>query len=121
MPQARTTALQIINFLSSLHGLDDFPVPTGNAAIDLRTGMIIRPSENYPGGERLTLQYANGANPDRVDVCTRKLVNLYMLHHAEVEAIENSGKGMFFFGHAGKVKHYFDHISQHFSFKTGMQ
>lgn len=124
MPQTSTTASRIIDFLSRLHGLDDFPVPTGNAAIDLRTGMIIRPSENYPDGEMLVLEYAPGAMTQSLgctEVHTRKLVNLYMLHHAEMEAMENSDKGMFCFGHAGKVKRYFDHISQHFSFKTGMQ
>lgn len=111
MTQANTTASRIIDFLSGLHGLDDFPVPTGNAVIDLRTGMIIRPSESYPDGAMLSLEYATGANPDRVDVYTHKLVNEYLIHHAEVEAITNGGK----------VKFYFDHINDHFSRKTGYQ
>ena len=124
MSQASTTASQIIDFLSNLHGLDDFPVPTGNAAIDLRTGMIIHPSENYPDGEKLVLEYAPGAMAKSLgctEVYTHKLVNLYLLHHAEVEAIENSGKGMFYFGHARKVKHYFDRISEHFQIKLDNQ
>lgn len=115
MPEINNTSSRIISFLSELHGLDDFSVSTGNAVIDLRSGMIIHPSDNYPDGEMLSLEYAPGAllfgKPGRVDVYTYKLVNLYLLHHAEVEAIMNGGK----------VKYYYDHISNHFSYKTSFQ
>jgi len=109
MPQANTIASRIIKFLSSLHGLDNFPVPTGNAAIDLRSGMIVRPSENYPDAQSLVLEYSPGTMPGCTEVCTAKLVNLYLLHHAEVEAIINGGQ----------VKYYLEQINELFSLKTG--
>jgi|LakWasMe74_LOW10_FD_contig_21_7427_length_556_multi_6_in_0_out_0_1 hypothetical protein len=104
-----TVASKIISFLAGLHGLDVFFVPIGNAAIDLRTGMIIRPSFNYPDGLMLVLEYAPGSNPDRIEVSTHKLVNSYLLRHAWAEYAMNGGN----------VKDYFEHIHTRFSRETG--
>lgn len=102
-------ATKVVAFLGELHGFDHFDVPAGIAAIDLRSGLIVRPCPNDPDGDVLLLEYASGANPDRIKVSTHKLMQTFLLRHAEAEALSEGGS----------VKDYLREIDAHFSRKTG--
>lgn len=104
-----TVAEKIVNFLAGLHGLDLLSAPASTAAIDLCTGMVIRPSLNYPDGLMLVLDYVSGSKHECTEVGTHKLVNSYLLRHARAEYAMNGGN----------VKDYFEHIHTRFSRETG--
>jgi hypothetical protein len=104
------SAVKVIDFIGSLFAMDEFGARRGHAAIDLRTGVIIRAHEDYPDGEMLQLEYAPGVNSEKTLVRTFKLVESLLVRHAEAQAITDGGK----------VRDHYDHISQHFRHKTGM-
>ena len=105
-----STAAQVIDFIAALFGMDIYDVPMGNAAIDLRTGMIVRPHEGYPDGELLKIELGPAAS-DRADVHTHKLVDSLLVRHAEALAITNP--------EGGKARDHYVHIAEHFQRKTG--
>lgn len=108
----KSTAAQIIDFIASLFGMDHFEVPMGNAAIDLRSGLIVRPHEEHPDGLMLKLQFGPGAS-DRTQVYAHKLVDSLLVRHAEALEITNP--------EGGKARAHYVHITEHFERKTGVQ
>jgi hypothetical protein len=103
-------AARVIDFIADLFGMDRFYVPLGNAAIDLHSGLIVRPHEEFPDGEKLKLEYAPGANPDRTEVHTHKLMESLLVRHAEALAITNP--------EGGNARAHYAHIADHFQRKT---
>lgn len=107
---SNSAAAQVIDFIAALFGMDRYDVPIGNAAIDLRTGMIVRPHEDYPDGEMLRLDHGPALS-DRAPVHTHKLVESLLVRHAEALAITNPERG--------KARDHYIHIADHFQRKTG--
>lgn len=107
-----STAARVIDFIASLFGMDRYSVPMGNAAIDLRTGMIVRPHEDYPDGEMLKVEHGPNVS-DRAQIHAHKLVDSLLVRHAEALAITNP--------EGGKARDHYAHIANHFQRKTGAQ
>ena len=104
-------AAQIICFIASLFGMDDFEAPRGSAAIDLRSGLIVRAHEVYPEGEMLKLEFGRGPN-DWAEVHAYKFVDSLLVRHAEALAITNP--------EGGSARDHYVHIAEHFQRKTGV-
>jgi hypothetical protein len=103
-----TIAENVVVFLSSLHGFEEFGEDR-EAAIDLETGMVVRANADYPDGQILWLHHAPGFPLERVEVRAHKLLAPYFLRHARMEADINGGK----------VQGYYEALDEHFSHKTG--
>lgn len=99
----------IINFLASLQGMDRYNAATELAAIDLSSGMVIRPDPDFPGGEMLQVQFVPNDVSSSVAVHTYKLVDTFLVRHARMlEVIEG-----------GRVDQHYDQVLEHFALKTG--
>lgn len=105
---ADCTAVQIIHFIGGLFGMDLYGEPLGTAAIDLRSGMIVRPDADFPDGEVLQLEVRTGAEGQaRVDA--HRLVESLLVRHAEALTITEGGSA-----HA-----HYRRIAEHYRLKTG--
>jgi hypothetical protein len=104
-----TIADRIINFLGNLQGMDHFkPLveEPRTAVIDLGSGAIIEADPDYPDGDILVYENANGK---KSHVHTYKLIEQLFLRHAYELHITDGGT----------VKKQYDHIAEHFPIKTG--
>lgn len=106
---ANSVSEAIINFLASLQGMDQYHASTELAAIDLSSGMVIRPDADFPGGEMLQVQFAPTDSAASVAVHTYKLVDTFLVRHARMLEVREGGK----------VDQHYDQIVEHFSVKTG--
>lgn len=106
---ANSVSEAIINFLASLQGMDRFHATTELAAIDLSSGVVIRPDPDFPGGEMLQVQFVPNDVSSSVAVHTYKLVDTFLVRHARMLEVSEGGR----------VDQHYDHIVEHFSRKTG--
>lgn len=104
-----TIAERVIDFLGNLQGMDrlmPFIEESRNAVIDLNTAAIIEADPEFPEGDLLVYERANGT---KSRVHTHKLIEPLFLRHAyELSITEGS-----------TVKEQYQHISEHFRRKTG--
>ena len=102
-----TIAARIIDFLGDLYALDHLSLtPPRTAVIDVESGAIYEEHIDWPDGERLSVELPSGK---KITVATHKIVQHFLVRHAEALAvIENT-----------KVRVQYDHVSDHFSRKTG--
>lgn len=77
-----------------------------NAVIDLNTAAIIEADPEFPEGEMLVYERANGA---KLRVHTNKLIEPLFVRHAYELSITDGST----------VKEQYQHISEHFQRKTG--
>ena len=104
-----TVAERVIDFLGNLQGMDRLHTlieSRRRAVIDLNTGAIIEADPEYPDGEVLLYESANGT---KSRVYTHKLIGQLFVRHASELAITEGGT----------VKDQYTHISEHFYRKTG--
>lgn len=104
-----TTADSVIDFLTSLQGMDrwESSVEGSHAAvIDLSTGATIAADPEFPDGEMLAYERANGI---KARVHTHKLVAQFLVRHATELSVTQGGT----------AKEHYQHISDHFYRKTG--
>lgn len=104
-----TTALRVIDFLGNLQGMDRLQTlieDSRTAVIDLNTAAIIEADPDYPDGEILLYERADGT---KSRVYTHKLLPQLLVRHASELAITEGGT----------VKDQYKHISEHFNHKTG--
>lgn len=104
------SATAIVDFIAALPGLDrlqrvdlDDRRP---GAIDLLSGQIIEPSPDFPEGDVLLVERANG---QQVLVHSFKLVDALILRAAQSMALSEGGNAS---GH-------YDHLKHHLKVKTG--
>lgn len=102
-------AARIVNFLASLHGMDEYDPDAGIAAINLSSGVVVRPDAGFPDGEMVRVTFADAHVTSAVLVHTYKLVETLLVSHAQALAITGGGSA---------AQHY-HHIQEHFSRKTG--
>lgn len=104
-----TIADRVIDFLGNLQGMDRFrPMveEPRTAVIDLNTGAIIEADPDYPDGDILAYESANGK---KSHVYTHKLIEQLFVRHAYELHITDGGT----------VKQQYDQIAEHFPIKTG--
>jgi hypothetical protein len=101
-------AASIINFLANLHGLHEHSVDGHAAVVDLITGIAYVPNLEYEDGEIMTM-IAPGGSVISQTVSTYKVVQTYLVRHAEAMEIADGG--------TAKVQ--YDQIQKHFGLKTG--
>jgi len=104
-----TTAQRVIDFLGNLQGVDRLQTLTEDsrtAVIDLNTATIIEADPEYPDGEILLYERADGT---KCRVYTHKLLPQILVRHASELAITEGGT----------VKDQYKHIFEHFNRKTG--
>lgn len=104
-----SVAARVIDFLTSLHGMDEYDPSLGFAAIDLVTGMVVRPDAHFPDGALVKVQFAGQAAAAAVSVHTHKLVEALLLRHAEAMVVIDGGD----------AREQYRHINDHFYRKTG--
>lgn len=104
-----TIAERVIDFLGNLQGMDKLRTmleQPRKAAIDLNTAAIIEADPEYPDGELLLYERADGA---RLRVNTNRLIQQLFVRHAyEMSVTEGS-----------TVEDQYQHIADHFQRKTG--
>lgn len=104
-----TIADRVIEFLGRLQGMDRLQSPLEQprkAAIDLNTAAIIEVDPEFPDGELLLYERADGA---KLRVSTSKLIEQLFVRHAyEISVTEGCS-----------IKDEYKHISDHFLRKTG--
>jgi hypothetical protein len=86
-----TIADRVINFLGNLQGMDRFQSMVEEprtAVIDLYTGAIIEADPDYPDGDLLVYENANGK---KSRVYTHKLIDQLFVRHAYELHITNGG------------------------------
>ena len=104
-----TIAQRVIDFLGNLQGMDRLQTlveDSRTAVIDLNTAAIIEADPEYPDGEVLLYERADGT---KSRVYTHKLLPQLLVRHASELAITEGGT----------VKDQYKHISEHFNHKTG--
>jgi hypothetical protein len=104
-----TIADRVIDFLGNLQGMDRLQSlieEPRKAVIDLNTAAIIEADPEFPAGEMLVYESANGV---RSRVHTHKLIEQLFVRHAYELSITEGGT----------VKDQYLHISEHFPIKTG--
>jgi len=104
-----TIAERVIEFLGNLQGMDQLQPMIEDprkAVLDLNTAAIIEADPEFPDGETLIYERADGV---KARVSTVKLIEPLFLRHAyQVSNTEG-----------GTVKEHYQHISDHFARKTG--
>jgi len=104
-----TIAQRVIDFLGNLQGMNRLQTlieDSRTAVIDLNTAAIIEADPEYPDGEILLYERADGK---KSRVHTYKLLPQLLVRHASELAITEGGT----------VKDQYKHISEHFNRKTG--
>jgi hypothetical protein len=105
-----TTAEFLIDFLANLQGMDRLQTLVEDqrrAVIDLTTAAIIEVDPEWPGGEFLLYERADGT---KCRVRTKKLVPPIIVRHAS-DVVVTEG---------GTVREHYKSLSQHFGHKTGI-
>jgi len=104
-----TIAERVIDFLGNLQGMDRLQTmleEPRKAVIDLNTAAIIEADPEFPDGEQLLYERADGA---KLRVHTHKLIEqLFVRHASEMSVTEGS-----------TPREQYQHISDHFQRKTG--
>ncbi|WP_050455881.1 hypothetical protein [Candidatus Burkholderia verschuerenii] len=102
-----TTSYRIIDCLGDLHAMDHLSLTSPKtAAIDLVSGAIYEAHPDWPEGERLSVELPSGK---KLTVAMHKAVQHFLVRHAEALAVIKNTT----------VHVQYDHIADHFSFKTG--
>lgn len=105
-----TTSTEIINFITGLHGMDHLirvdVTDQRPGAFDLLTGQAIEPTSDFPEGDMLILDRADGR---RVLVHTHILIDALILRTAQAHSITEGGG----------VKEHYQHLKEHLGHKTG--
>jgi len=104
-----TIAQRVIDFLGNLQGMDQLQTlvkDSRTAVIDLNTAAIIEADPEYPDGEVLLYERADGT---KSRVYTHKLLPQLLVRHASELAITEGGT----------VKDQYKQIYEHFNHKTG--
>ena len=106
---SNTIAERVVDFLGRLQGMDRLQSileQPRKAAIDLNTAAIIEVDPEFPEGDQLLYERANGA---KLRVMTHKLIEQLFVRHAYEMSVTEGGS----------VKSYYKDISAHFRVKTG--
>lgn len=104
-----TIAERVIDFLGNLQGMDrlmSLVETPRHAVIDLNTAAIIEADPEFPDGEMLLYERADGA---KSRVHTFKLIEPVLLRHAYQVSITEGGT----------TKELYQEIYEHFQLKTG--
>lgn len=105
-----STASRIVVFFASLQGMDEYRPAPAAAAIDLASGAIVWPDVHFPEGDKLKVQFAPAASNAAVSIHTYKLIEMYLVRHAQMLAVSEG---------SGSVAQHYKDIKEHFSIKTG--
>lgn len=103
-------ASRIVSFLASLQGMDEYRPAPATAAIDLMSGAIVWPDVHFPDGDKLKVQFAPATSNAAVSVHTYKLVETFLVRHAQMLAVSEG---------SGSAAQHYEQIKEHFYIKTG--
>ena len=106
-----TIAERVIDFLENPQGMDRLQSlieEPRKAVIDLNTAAIIEADPQYPDGEILLYERANGTQSR---IHTHKLIEQLFVRHASELAVTEGGT----------VKDHYKHISEHFYRKNRLR
>ena len=107
--ETHKVAASTIAFLARLHGMHEHHIDGHDAVIDLLSGIAYVPNADYDDGVMLAM-IAPGGGLISPSVVTHKVVETYLVRHAQAMAIIDGGN----------AKGQYEQIQEHFDVKTSV-